>query len=164
MFTNTLAYNKARIELHSQALAYEKATDEERETLPVGKLIPQEDRTEELWSLLNAPPTPEQKGISLLDNSLHFLQDPTLIVNKRESKTYTIHNNGYPIPELGFQVTHDNIEWFITTYAEWLARIALYDGDWAKDSDGDRVRLSTFGQRSYLPWVVTSLGINYIYD
>lgn len=136
MFTNTIAYKKAQIELHSQALAYEKATKEEKENLPVGKRIPQQDITDELWSLLNTSPTPEQTEISLN------------------------YYNGYPIPELGFQVTHDNIEWFITTYAEWLARIALYDGEWAEDRDGDRVPLSTFGQRSYLPWVVTSLCID----
>lgn len=78
MFTNTLAYNKARIELHAQAVRYNLATEEERENLPVGKLIPQEDITDELWSLLESPPTPEVR---------------------------LTYNKEYPVPSIGLEIT-----------------------------------------------------------
>ena len=132
MFTNTIAYNKARIELHAQALAYEKATDEEKENLPVGKLVPQEEITEELWSLLDSPPTPEQTEVSL------------------------DYSKGYPVPSVGLEITEDTVERFISTYSEWLVRFGLPVADWGKDRDGDRVTLCQFSNQAYLPWTVVN--------
>jgi hypothetical protein len=83
MFTNTIAYNKARIELHAQAVRYNLATDEEKENLPVGKLIPQEQITEELWGLLEKEPltplypTPELGLVVTEDNLDWFLNTYT---------------------------------------------------------------------------------------
>ena len=141
MFNNTLAYNKARIELHAQALAYEKATGEERENLPIGKLIPQEDVTDELWSLLNSLPI----------EPVHPIQPPT--------HTYTHIDMSklapslpYNKPKVGLKVTEDNLEWFIQTYSEWFLRVGFYGK--LRDRDGDCVGTDTLIQGQYLPYVV----------
>jgi hypothetical protein len=139
MFPLTIAYNKARIELHAQAVRYNSATDEEKENLPVGKLIPQEEITEELWSLLNSlpidprdpiePPPPTCLDMSKLCPSLSYVE-----------------------PELGLEVTLENIDWFIQTYSQWYLRV----GYWGHllDCDGDRVQVGTLVEGQYLPYTV----------